>query len=324
MPDYDRTRAYNQTGHEDTYDVGHPGEPMRMAQRVQTDLGKSCIVKQSGTLLRFTFEEALTTEEEALLDTAIANQKAVDDWPYSAPNPQADVNIISQDPDLDLFTTLHGFRDMTGHNVYRLGHLSYDIAPGVHNIFHEKFNGLMYISGGGLHMPQYSFDADGVKTEYKPCKGDYCTFDVVDIDNVLGTPYGNYRDDVTKVARSGDVATVTFATDHGFSQGDVVCINLDDDTFDDQEEAIASVPSSTTLTYANVGADVAEKDATGDCGRIVVVANFVPQDHIAPDLCWACVQDDAKPVPPGVYLRWRYVSFGNSALWAMPVYFMRT
>ena len=62
---YDHARTYGDTIHSDPdiYNVGHPGEPITMAQRVQTDLGKGCQIIQSGTLLRFTFDVELTAGE---------------------------------------------------------------------------------------------------------------------------------------------------------------------------------------------------------------------------------------------------------------------
>ena len=170
-------------------------------------------------------------------------------------------------------------------------------------------------------MPEYLY-VDGTKVEYKPEKGDYITFDLVDIDNILG--YGHYIEDVSYVSRTSNVATITTATPHGFSAGNVVCINTDDDTFDDMEEAIIAVPTITTLTYANSGSDVAEKEATGDIGKIVVLAPFVPQDYTSPGEEWQCVKSDAKLIPPGVYLRFRYVSTGATDVVVMPFYSMRT
>ena len=85
---YDYTREYGDTIHSspDTYNVGHEGEPESMTHRVQDELGKSCSIMCSGTLLRFTFETELTSQEETDLTAAVAAQKAVDDWPYEQPD----------------------------------------------------------------------------------------------------------------------------------------------------------------------------------------------------------------------------------------------
>jgi len=89
------------------------------------------------------------------------------------------------------------------------------------------------------------------------------------------------------------------------------------------EEAITAV-TSTTFSYANTGGDVTQEAATGDAGIIVVLAPFVPQDYMSPGEAWQCVKGDAKAVPPGVYLRFRYVSTGATDLVVMPFYSMRT
>ena len=42
------------------------------------------------------------------------------------------------------------------------------------------------------------------------------------------------------------------------------------------------------------------------------------------DEFWQCIKGDAKYVPAGIYLRFRYVSTGSTDVVAMPFYSMRT
>lgn len=235
---------------------------------------------------------------------------------------QDDVTIKGVDTPTDehLHIDIHGFQDLTGHNVYRFGDLPYDIEAGETNIFLEKFDATMYISGGGVDIPDYLY-VSGVKTDQKPEKGDYNRFDLVDIDNVLG--YGKTAT-ISNVARSSNVATITTSADHNMNVGDVVCINVSDDTYDDLEVEIATVPSSTTFTYSNTGDDETEKAATGDVGLIVILAPFVPKDYNFPKKEWKCICGDAKAVPPGVYLRYTCVSVGATDYTVYVHYNMRT
>jgi hypothetical protein len=216
--------------------------------------------------------------------------------------------------------TERGFQDLTGHNVYRFGELLYRAVAGVTTLFHEKFTSTMYISGGGLYVPKYYY-VGGAETANKPELGDYCSFDLVDIDNILG--YGKTAT-ISKVARTANVTTITTVSVHAFSVNDKVCINVNDDTFDDMEELIVSVPDNTHFTYVNIGDDVVEKDATGSVGKIVVLAPFVPRSYVVPDHGWVCACSDAKMVPPGIYLRFRYISLGATDVIIMPYYGLRT
>lgn len=128
---YNRTREYGAGVHTDpdTYNIGHPGEPMTMMQRIETDLGKTCIFVMCGTKISFTFEEELIQEEIDVMDAAIAAQKAVADWPYVPP----------EDPPIP--TEQHGFVDRSGYDVYIKG-FHYEIAEDTDlemNIAYEDF-----------------------------------------------------------------------------------------------------------------------------------------------------------------------------------------
>ena len=265
-----------------------------------------------GDELDIWMKATLSTEDEATLDYVVAHHSGE---PY--PQQTDDVNIKSS---ITLPSQEKGFQDLTGHNVYRFGPSNYLCTHGTSTLFHEKFSSTMYIQGGGLDVPEYVY-VSGTKTDNKPEQGDYCTFDLVDIDNILG--YGKTAT-VAKVARSSNVATITTTAAHTFIVGDKVCVNTNDDTFDDMEETIASVPDNTHFTYVNTGDDVTEKDATGSVGKIVVLAPFVPKAYIFAGQKWECSCSDAKTVPPGIYLRFRYVSVGSSDVYAIPHYKLRT
>ena len=231
----------------------------------------------------------------------------------------SDSDVIIKDSEITLPSQSVGFQDLTGHNVYRLGHMNYLALAGETTIFMEKFSSTMYLQGGGVDIPEYVY-VSGEKSDNKPEHGDYCIFDLVDVDNVTGYTKSF---DISKVARSGNVATITTSTEHSFVTDEVCCINPNDDTFDDLEVAI-TVVDSTHITYPNTGDDVGEKDATGKVGKILVLAPFVPQDYVYSGMTWDCMCGDAKAVPAGVYLRFRYVSVGSSNVIVMPHNKMRT
>jgi len=172
---YDHARVYGDTIHSDpsTYNVGHPGEPITMAQRVQTDLGKDCTITMSGTLLRFTFAEQLTSEEQTLLATAVANQKAVDDWPYSPPDPVEDVKIV--DSEINLPATLKGLQDLTGRSFYRRS-FAYEPVANEDNEFSEQFSEDLTLQGGEYHI---------IGT---PDWGDYVEMMISDENGIFGLP----------------------------------------------------------------------------------------------------------------------------------------
>jgi hypothetical protein len=213
-----------------------------------------------------------------------------------------------------------GFQDLTGHNVYRLGPMDYLAKAGKNTIFMEKFTSTMYIQGGGVDVPEYVY-VSGTKTDNKPEHGDYAVFDLVDSDNIIG--YGKTAT-ISQVARTTNVATITTASAHTFAVSEKVVVNANDDTFDDMEATIVSVPDNTHFTYSNTGDDVVEKAATGSVGKIVILAPFVPKSYVYPGIVWECACSDAKAVPAGIYLRFRYVSVGSSDVHVMPHYKLRT
>lgn len=259
------------------------------------------------------FKADLSTDNVTILDSVVAAHSG-----EPLPVGPSDVNIASSV--VTLASQEKGFQDLSGRNVYRFGPLHYLAEAGEVNIWMEKFSATMYIQGGGVSLPEYTYQS-GVKTDNKPEDGDWCSFDLVDVDAV--TPYGK-KATISKVARASNVSTLTTSAAHTFAQGDLVCVNANDDTFDDMEVAIASVPDNTHITYANPGDDVTEKDATGTFGKIVVLAPFVPKDYLFPGQMWQCVFNDAKSFPAGIYLRFRYVSTGSTNVLAFPHYSLRT
>ena len=259
------------------------------------------------------FKAELTTDDQDILDTIVANHSGE---PLT-PDP-TDVNLKSSA--ITLLSQEKGFQDLTGHNVYRFGNLNYDCVAGKTTIFLEKFTTTMYIQGGGVNIPKSTYTS-GEEIINKPEWGDYDAFDLVDIDNIL--KYGKIAT-ISKVARSSNIAVITTLATNTFAVGEKICINVDDNSFDDYEVVIASIIDNTHFTYANIGDDVSEKDATGNVGKIIVLAPFVPRDHVAPAITWECACNDAKAVPPGVYLRFKYTSGGSTDVRVLVHYKLRT
>lgn len=75
--------------------------------------------------------------------------------------------------------------------------------------------------------------------------------------------------DISNVARASNVATVEVAKAHGLRVGDKIDIDCSDSSYNGTLKVVASVPDSTTITYANTGDDEGEKAATGHViGRV--------------------------------------------------------
>jgi len=269
-----------------------------------------------------TEEATVQTDYRSAVPTVCPNNNAhtIDEDSITIVASLSDEDVNIKTSAITLPSQEKGFQDLTGHNVYRHGHLNYKALAGKTNIWMEKFSSTMYIQGGGVDVPEYVY-LSGTKTDNKPEHGDYCCFDLVDSDNVLG--YGKTAT-IANVARSSNVATVTTSSAHTFAVSDKVVVNANDDTFDDMEATIASVPDNTHFTYSNTGDDVTEKAATGSVGKIVVLAPFVPKDYAYPEMTWDCMCGDAKAVPAGVYMRFRYVSTGSTDVYVLPHYKLRT
>jgi len=274
------------------------------------------------------FKASLSSGDSNILDDIVDTHNG-----EPLPQPIQDINI--KNSDVTLSSKIKGFHDLSGHNVYRFGNLLYDIKAGEHNVFYEKFSVGMWLEGGGVRIPEYLY-VDGIKVEYKSEKGDYISLDIVDIDNVLG--YGKTAN-ISKISRSNNIVTVETTEPHSFTVDDVVCIDVSDSTFSDMEEKITSIGSTyssssssssltdeiyNTFTYSQVGTDVDEKDVTGDVGLIILLGQFVPRDYVSSGESWECVKGDAKYIPSGIYLRFRYVSVGDTDVVAMPFYSLRT
>ena len=86
MAEYVYNREFGDTIHSDpdTYNIGHIGEPMDISQRIKSALsGVIFTVINNGTECKIITIEDLTQEQENTLTTTIAEQKAVEDWPYT-------------------------------------------------------------------------------------------------------------------------------------------------------------------------------------------------------------------------------------------------
>lgn len=80
---------------------------------------------------------------------------------------------------------------------------------------------------------------------------------------------------VSNVARSGNIATLTTDTNHGFSLGDTVIVSVSEQpTFSTNTAVILSIPTPDTFTYANVGADVGSTAVS--TGTRTAVRNAIP------------------------------------------------
>ena len=66
---------------------------------------------------------------------------------------------------------------------------------------------------------------------------------------------------ITNVARSANVATVTTASSHGFTAGDIVTVEGAGD-FNAERVTILATPLATTFTYINVGKNIAPTPET--------------------------------------------------------------
>ena len=96
---------------------------------------------------------------------------------------------------------------------------------------------------------------------------------------------------IASAARVAGVATITTSQDHGFSEGDKLTVTCDDSAYDVEGVAITSVPSSTSLTYANDGGDESSKAASGYVG----VEDFWEGQGIAPNAYYTLDLDASPP-----------------------------
>lgn len=233
---------------------------------------------------------------------------------------KGDIDVAVKSADIDVPIQDHNLADRAGKNVYKYA-TCYDVDASKDEChFLTSFADYLYLCGGGYQVLPKIYKS-GAEFIQKPEHGDTVTFDLIDIDNVVG--YGKTAT-VSKVARSSNVVTITTASEHSFVVDELVHVDADDDTFDEMEVEVASVPDSTHFTYSQTGDDVLEKDDAGDVGKIVVLAQFVPGDYIGPDSSWELVTPDGKLVPPGVFLRARVASNGSDDYHIYSWFNMRT
>ena len=130
-------------------------------------------------------------------------------------------------------------------------------------------------ANGGIAVDTNKFTVDGATGET-----------VVDADfHVEGIPYmgagaldaatdnGTNVKSTSLKARTSDVATITTSAAHGFYPFQFVNVAIGDATFDGEVEIIAT-PTTTTFTYANVGANVASTAASGSGKQVSAVTGF--------------------------------------------------
>lgn len=163
MSEYIYTREFGDMIHSNpsTYNIGHVGEPEDIAQRIKDVLpGVIFVVCNNGTECKVITTEALTTEQEATLTATIVAHKAVDDWPATSQESTIDVNV-------------HGFQDLTGHNIFRKGY-NFEAVAGETTEHEAKYTTNMYLQG-----LEFKLDSN-------VAIGDYVEVELVDIDNILG------------------------------------------------------------------------------------------------------------------------------------------
>ena len=81
------------------------------------------------------------------------------------------------------------------------------------------------------------------------------------------TNIANEFDNVSNAERTSDVATITTSAAHTLQIGNIVVVNISDATYNGTV-TIASVPSTTTFTYANVDATDPTKASASVTGTV--------------------------------------------------------
>ena len=74
----------------------------------------------------------------------------------------------------------------------------------------------------------------------------------------------NVSAQITTVARTSDVATLTTAGAHGFTTGNVLTVNVVTNTSLNGEITITSTPTTTSFTYASTGSNISSTSDTGN------------------------------------------------------------
>lgn len=105
-------------------------------------------------------------------------------------------------------------------------------------------------------------------------------FDGVNFDNVSKSSRI-----ITNIERTSNVVTITTSTAHGYTTSETVTVAADTNTGINGTFTVASTPTTTTFTYAQVGADIA---SVADTGRTV-------RDSYSAD-------------------QWKFAQFGNTLL----------
>ncbi len=115
---------------------------------------------------------------------------------------------------------------------------------------------------------------------------------------------------VTNRARATNVATLTTSAPHGLTVGSLVNVAGVDASFNGSSLAVVAVGSSTTLSYANTGADVTSTASSGSLAvSLGTVGWAAPALGSAPDTngvgieAWSRAIQDGRPAPVP-YFRW--------------------
>jgi hypothetical protein len=143
---------------------------------------------------------------------------------------------------------------------------------------------------------------------------------VVDIDNVLNM---GKSASISKVSRTSNISAITTTDTHSFDVGNSIYVDCNDDSFNSKQSTITS-KTDKTLSYDDAGEDVVEKDATGSVKLIVQLAQFISTDYVWAGKEWSIITPDAKLLPAGTYIRYRYFSLGNSDIVGICWYNLRT
>jgi hypothetical protein len=293
------------------------------ADRLTLEIQESTItialdhITVDGTSVAIFFKDDLGTQETAL-NTIVADHVAThlpDNQPQNVKIQEVEADLTNNVPIQD-----RDLADRAGKNVYKHSESYFVDSNESDNIYLVSFNSYMYLCGGGYQVLPKIY-IDGQEFIQKPEHGDTVTFDLVDIDNITGL---SKTASIHSVERSSNVVTITTVADHSFVVGDMVHVDASDDTFDEMEVEVQSVPSSTMFTYNQTASDVVSKSDTGDVGLCKVLGIFVPGDYIGPGSEWELVTPDGKLVPPGVYMRARITSTGNNDYYVYSWYNMRT
>jgi hypothetical protein len=103
---------------------------------------------------------------------------------------------------------------------------------------------------------------------------------------------------ITFVSRSSNVATITTLTNHNLRVGNSVRVDANDHLYDGNG-IVLSIPSNTTFTIANTGANESIKAATGYAYTLVTSADGNAQGAVTETIYGVCTNVDNTNFTPG-------------------------